>query len=78
MGGSYVHEYFSHLLTHSVHWVALDEIDNTHLVTALSTPDVDDDVTVRELRQSLRDDGLATAEGARNSGGTTLHTTMDH
>ena len=49
-----------------------------YLVTALSASNVYNDVTVRELRQSLRDDGLATAEGARNSGGTTLHTTMDH
>mmetsp|Transcript_41016 Transcript_41016/g.105878 ORF Transcript_41016/g.105878 Transcript_41016/m.105878 type:complete len:413 (+) Transcript_41016:159-1397(+) len=43
-----------------------------HLVTALTAADVDDDVRVRVLRKGLRDDGLAAAEGTRDSGSATL------
>ena len=44
-----------------------------HLVSSLPTAHVDDDVTVGVLGQRLWDDGLATAEGARDGSGSSLH-----
>ena len=44
-----------------------------HLVTALTTADVDDDVGVGVLGEGLGNHSLAAAEGAGNGSRTTLH-----
>jgi hypothetical protein len=46
-----------------------------HLVAALTTADVDNAVRVGVLRQRLRDDSLAAAEGAGDGARTTLNDT---
>mmetsp|Transcript_34292 Transcript_34292/g.45169 ORF Transcript_34292/g.45169 Transcript_34292/m.45169 type:complete len:377 (-) Transcript_34292:682-1812(-) len=46
--------------------------DLSHLVAALTAADVDDDIGVRVLGESLRDTGLTAAEGTWNSAGTAL------
>ena len=45
-----------------------------HLIAAFTTTNIDDNVTVRELRQCLGDDGLATTESTRNGSSATLYT----
>lgn len=46
----------------------------SHLVTALTTADVDNDITVGEFGHRLGDDGLAASEGTGNAHSSTLHT----
>lgn len=46
----------------------------SHLITTLTAADIDDDITVGELGDTLGDDSLAASEGTRNADGTTLHT----
>lgn len=48
--------------------------DFSHLVTALTTTNVDDNVTVRELGHTLTDDSLSTAESTGDTDRTTLDT----
>ena len=45
-----------------------------HLISSLSTADVDDDVRVGELGESLGDDSLPTAKGSRDGRRTSLDT----
>lgn len=46
----------------------------SHLVTALTAADVDDDITVRELGHTLGNDSLATSKGTGNAHRSTLDT----
>lgn len=46
----------------------------SHLVTTLTTTNVDNDITVGELGDTLGDDSLSTSEGTRNTDSTTLDT----
>lgn len=48
--------------------------DLSHLVTALTATDVDNDIAVGELGHTLGNHSLATSESARNANGTSLHT----
>lgn len=48
--------------------------DFGHLVTTLTTANVDDDITVRELGHTLGNNSLSTTEGTRNADSTTLNT----
>ena len=45
-----------------------------HLISSLSTANVDDDIAVGVLGQRLRDDGLTTSERSGDGGCTTQHT----
>lgn len=45
----------------------------SHLISALTTTDVDDDVRVGVLGQGLRNDSLSAAEGTGDGGGSSLH-----
>lgn len=48
--------------------------DFSHLVTTLTTSDIDNDITVGKLGDTLRNDSLAAAERTRDTDGTTLDT----
>ncbi len=55
--------------------MSTQETSFTYLIATFSTTDVNDDIAVRELGQSLRNDGLSTTKGTRNGGRSTLYAT---
>jgi hypothetical protein len=70
-----VHQDFSHLITY-ISRISPLSLRNAlmRIRTSLSTSNIDDDVTVGELGQRLRNDSLSASKSTRNAHSTTLNT----
>ena len=71
---THVHQNLSHLRLSSETKPNI-AVKLPHLISTFATTNVNNDITIRELGECLRDDSLATTEGTRDCCCATLHAT---